>query len=165
MNYTLLSELDAHLPAMRCDRDCDLCCGFVSCSATEFDDVMALARANRIEPRRQGMTCPFYLEGRCSVYAVRPFTCRLFGHVDEASLTCPRGYNTNIAAEEVRRLREGYERERSMAGGRNLHEAVYTELEIAELLLAAVNPAAVGAGPVSAATFPLSGAASRHSGG
>jgi hypothetical protein len=89
----------------------------------------------------------------------------LFGHVDEASLTCPRGYNTNIAAEEVRRLREGYERERSMAGGRNLHEAVYTELEIAELLLAAVNPAAVGAGPVSAATFPLSGAASRHSGG
>ena len=100
LNHAMLSELDTHLPVMRCDRDCDLCCGFVSCTATEFDDVMAFARANGIEPRRQGMTCPFYREGRCSVYTVRPFTCRLFGHVDEASLTCPRGYNTNIAAEE-----------------------------------------------------------------
>jgi len=63
-------------------------------------------------------------------------------------MTCPRGYNTNIAAEEVQRLREGYEHERSMAGVRNLHEAVYTELEIAELLMAAVNPAVVGGGPV-----------------
>jgi len=64
-------------------------------------------------------------------------------------MTCPRGYNTNIAAEQVQRLREGDERERSMAGVRNLHEAVYTELEIAELLMAAVNPAVVGAGPVA----------------
>ena len=94
------------------------------------------------------MTCPFYLEGRCSVYTVRPFTCRLFGHVDEASLTCPRGYNTNIAAEAVQRLREVYEREQSVAGVRNLHEAVYSELEIAELLTAAVNPAVLGGGPV-----------------
>jgi hypothetical protein len=29
-----------------------------------------------------------------------------------------------------------------MAGVRNLHESVYTELEIAQLLTAAVNPAA-----------------------
>jgi Fe-S-cluster containining protein len=149
LDYALLSELDAHLPVMRCDRDCDLCCGFVSCTAAEFDDVMAFARANGIEPRRQGMTCPFYQEGRCSVYTVRPFTCRLFGHVDEASLTCPQGYNTNIAAEEVQRLRKGYERARSMTGVRNLHEAVFTELQIAELLTAAVNPAVLGGGPVA----------------
>jgi hypothetical protein len=139
--YTLLSELEAHLPVMRCDRDCDLCCGFVPCSATEFDDVMAFARANGIEPRQQGMTCPFH--------TVRPFTCRLFGHVDEASLTCPRGHNTNIAAGDVQRLREGYERERSVAGGGNLHEAVFTELQVAELLTAAVNPAVAGEGPVA----------------
>jgi hypothetical protein len=49
----------------------------------------------------------------------------------------------------VQRWRKGYERERTMAGGRNLHEAVYTELEIAELLTAAVNPAAIAAPPVA----------------
>jgi Fe-S-cluster containining protein len=143
------SELDAYLPAMPCDRDCDLCCGFVSCTATEFDELTAFARANGIEPRRQGMTCPFHKGGRCSVYSVRPFTCRLFGHVDEASLTCPKGYNTNIPSKDVRRLREGYERQRRTAGVRSLHEAVYSELEIAELLAAAVNPAAIGPGPAA----------------
>lgn len=47
-----------------------------------------------IVPQDNGTTCPLYLEGRCSVYPVRPPVCIAFGHSER--LPCERGYNANV---------------------------------------------------------------------
>ncbi|UCD75736.1 MAG: YkgJ family cysteine cluster protein [Phycisphaerales bacterium] len=134
--------LDNHLPPMRCDRGCDRCCGFVTCTAGEFDRIMAFANERDIEPARQGSACPFYQEGRCAVHPVRPFTCRLFGHVDDPALTCPRGYNRNLPPRLHRALRARYDRLCASEGTRHIHEAAYAAAEVAQLVLAELNPAA-----------------------
>lgn len=48
------------------------------------------------------LTCGFYQKGRCAVYPVRPFLCRLFGHVE--SLVCIRGYNRNLTKEKEKKF-------------------------------------------------------------
>lgn len=126
---------------MRCDRGCDRCCGFVTCTVTEFDRIMAFARANDVQPLRQGATCPFFQDGRCAVHSARPFTCRLFGHIDDPALTCPHGYNVNIPTPAHRELETRYEQLRNAEGTRHVHEAAYSATEVAELMMAEVNPA------------------------
>ena len=82
------------LPEMQCDKGCGECCGPVLCKQHEYDRVVEYAQQNGIEPKRQGETCPWYQDGGCKVYPVRPFICRLFGHSED--LVCSRGYNVNI---------------------------------------------------------------------
>lgn len=53
-----------------------------------------LARQKGVTPVAQGMACPFYQGGKCSVYEARPTMCKVFGHVPEMS--CCRGYNVNV---------------------------------------------------------------------
>ena len=133
--------LQKHLPAMRCDRDCDLCCGFVTCTASEFARITSWTEAQGVTPRRQGSSCPFYQEGRCAVHPVRPFTCRLFGHVDDPALTCPLCYNTNIPPRLVRALRARYDGLCASEGTRHVHEFAYSATEVAEMMMREVNPA------------------------
>ena len=133
--------LEEHLPPMRCDRDCDLCCGFVTCTRSEFQRIMAYAEEHGVTALRQGSTCPFYQDGRCAVHPVRPFTCRLFGHVDDPALTCPRGYNTNIPPRLHRALRARYDRICAAEGTRHVHESAYSVTEVAELIMTEINPA------------------------
>ena len=117
------------LPSMRCDEGCGECCGPVLCSEDEFARIRRFIAERGIAAVDRGkMTCPFLREGRCTIYAVRPFVCRLFGHV--AGLTCSRGYNVNVSPEEERRfLRRHCKPERS------LHEFVgYSRDEMITLL-------------------------------
>ncbi len=86
-------------PPMRCDDGCGECCGPAPATRAELDRVVAYIREHGITPKDQGITCPLYLDGKCSVYAVRPLICRAFGHVD--GLDCSRGYNTNVDSEEL----------------------------------------------------------------
>lgn len=90
------------LPSMRCDDGCGRCCGMVPVTAAEYARVIAYAREHGIEPVIQGITCPFWQGGKCSVYEVRPLVCKLMGHVPE--LTCPRGYNVNVGSDRGRKL-------------------------------------------------------------
>jgi Fe-S-cluster containining protein len=85
----------AEFPPMRCDDGCGDCCGPAPVTQAEFDRIVDYITQHKIVPREQGQTCPLYLDGRCSVYEVRPFACRAFGHV--AGMACSRGYNTNIS--------------------------------------------------------------------
>jgi len=56
-------------------------------------------RAEQLEPFGDGMwllvgdggVCPLLVEGRCSVYALRPAICRGFGSVAEPRMACPFG--------------------------------------------------------------------------
>lgn len=86
-------------PPMRCDDGCGECCGPAPATQAEFDRVVEYVVKNKITPKDQGLTCPLYLDGRCSVYEVRPLACRAFGHVD--GMDCAHGYNTNMPSEVV----------------------------------------------------------------
>ena len=86
-------------PPMRCDDGCGDCCGPVPVSQVEFDRVVAYVTKHKIVPKDQGLTCPLYLNGKCSVYEVRPLLCRSFGHVE--GMDCTHGYNTNLPSEGV----------------------------------------------------------------
>lgn len=94
------------LPVMRCDDHCGECCGIVPCKDHDFKAVVEYAREHGVEPQRQGVTCPWYQQGRCQVYPVRPYVCRLFGHVER--LVCCKGYNANIAPGLEKRLNKQY---------------------------------------------------------
>lgn len=112
------------LPVMQCDDGCGECCGIVPATQKEFDRVMDYAAEHGIKPAHQGKTCPWFQEGRCTVYEVRPLVCRLFGHT--RLMTCPRGYNVNIPDRKVRRAVE-----RQGRADRVLHEALPGGLAIA----------------------------------
>lgn len=119
------------LPKMKCDAGCTHCCTISGGTEQEFQAVMEYARKHGITPLRQGLKCPWYQDGRCAVYPVRPILCRIYGHFDDPMLTCPRGYNVNINPKEQRRImRRTYTKESLAGGPRWLHEAVYTRPEI-----------------------------------
>jgi Fe-S-cluster containining protein len=84
-------------------------------SLKRFKQIQAYVREKGILPKEQGETCPLYLDGKCSVYAVRPPICVAFGHSEE--LQCSRGYNVNVNEAVVQRV--------ALSGGppeRLLHE-------------------------------------------
>lgn len=88
-------RLPLALPAMTCVPKCGDCCGLVPASAKEMQAIAAYARAHGIAPRDQGSTCPFFQQGGCAVYPVRPRVCQAYGHGPDR-LQCPHGRNTNV---------------------------------------------------------------------
>ncbi len=94
-----LPVVTPEFPSMQCDIGCGECCGPAPATKAEFDRVVAFVIKNKIVPKDQGITCPLYLDGKCSVYEVRPLVCRAFGHVE--GMNCDRGYNTNLPSEVV----------------------------------------------------------------
>lgn len=117
------------LPVMQCDDGCGKCCGPVLCQDHEYKRVVGFAANRGIEPVRQGMTCPWFQDGRCQVYDARPHACRLFGHCE--GMVCCKGYNVNVPEKIVSRIMRDY-----LAAGqvdRMLHEACYSLDEIQEL--------------------------------
>lgn len=115
---------------MKCDTGCGECCGPVLCNENEYQAVIGYARNRGIVPIRQGVTCPFYQNGGCSVYEVRPHVCRLFGHTPR--LNCCKGYNTNVPEGRLARIERDYLKRGTP--GRMLHEAVYSLDEIPDVI-------------------------------
>lgn len=93
-----------NLPVMQCDLGCGECCGVVLCKEGEYQKIIEYAAANNITPAKQGVTCPWYQKGTCSVYPVRPGICRLFGHSER--LDCKHGYNVNVSGTVERLARK-----------------------------------------------------------
>lgn len=99
-----IDELLADLPAFSCKPGCADCCGPVQLSRLEYHRcVKASGRTSeevkkkmQSNLKRGNYRCPLLdtKTNRCSVYAVRPVVCRLFGIVkDEPLLRCPHGYS------------------------------------------------------------------------
>lgn len=86
-----LARLYAQIPTFECEPGCTDCCGPVPASDTELTRAPLLADiVERLE--RGCLDCPYSLGGNCSVYADRPFICRLFGTAPEDErLRCPKG--------------------------------------------------------------------------
>jgi len=92
------------LPKMQCDDGCGGCCGVVPVTEKEFEVVIKYILENEITPIDNGVNCPLYMNGKCSIYPVRPLLCKLFGHTD--AMKCPRGYNVNVPPRKLRKLIE-----------------------------------------------------------
>jgi len=93
---------------MRCDSGCGRCCGPAPVTKAELKTIQAYVARRGITPVSQGLTCPLYLNGECSVYQVRPLICRAFGHVDK--LQCVKGYDVPMAGldRKLRKLKVAY---------------------------------------------------------
>lgn len=92
----LVAELDAiyaRIPAVECRGKCVDCCSPVGdlMSKLEFDRITRAAgkKPNGMADLRAGKHCNMLVDGRCSVYAIRPTICRLWG-VDK-KMHCPFG--------------------------------------------------------------------------
>ena len=85
-----LRRLYKQIPTFECRDGCTDCCGPVPVSPLEAKR-LDLEGQTLIPTKQNCLTCPFVDQGRCSVYADRPFMCRLFGTVDTSLLRCPHG--------------------------------------------------------------------------
>ena len=89
------------LPPMRCDDGCGECCGPVPVTKEELAAVKRYIEREKVPAVDRGaLTCPFF-DGKCTIYPVRPFICRAFGH--SPRLVCPKGYNTNVPDAQISR--------------------------------------------------------------
>lgn len=85
-----LDALYAELPLLECKGLCHDSCGPVPMSRVEMGRAMKLHRRPAlIDPST--MACPLLVDNRCSVYAVRPMICRLWGLVDFDGMRCHHG--------------------------------------------------------------------------
>jgi Fe-S-cluster containining protein len=90
------------IPSMHCDAGCGECCGVVPATEKEFRDIQRFIDEHAIVPAASlDGTCPFYQNGGCAIYPVRPLICSLFGHSADPLMTCPRGYNVNVPELDV----------------------------------------------------------------
>ncbi|SMC25022.1 Putative zinc-or iron-chelating domain-containing protein [Desulfacinum hydrothermale DSM 13146] len=88
-----LEDLYALIPEMQCIDGCTDCCRrFGVPSRTPLEDARIrayLEAQGRDMGSAQGTTCPYLSEHGCTIYPVRPFTCRLFG--TSPNYRCPHG--------------------------------------------------------------------------
>ena len=131
-------QVDRMLPTMRCDAGCSDCCGPVITSRPEYDRVIEYATANGISPVDNGITCPWFQQGRCAVHAARPTVCRLFGHSDR--LVCSKGYNVNVSRNVEMRINGNMMAEARATGAHYLHD-VLGEGAGVRAMLSALNDA------------------------
>ena len=81
-----LDRLYATLPQLACQGLCAESCGPIGMSAAELDRI-----SERIgqHPVATSIDCPLLEADRCTVYAIRPMICRLWGLVE--TMPCPHG--------------------------------------------------------------------------
>lgn len=85
-----LDAIYAQLPAMHCRGKCQDSCGSIGVTASEQERIEE--RHGILLPRAAAFDdhCPALGQfGTCSVYADRPFVCRIWGLVE--SMACPWG--------------------------------------------------------------------------
>lgn len=101
-----LDALYAEIPSIDCQRQCQSACGPIEMTYVEWQRIIGKLG---YEPKkhfnpfvRDGMTCPMLQGGLCSVYAMRPVICRLWGVTE--TMPCPWG----CKPERVLSTRESY---------------------------------------------------------
>lgn len=109
-----LKELYNKIPKFTCIPGCHACCGPVPCNPEEQ---AALHLGTPIIPTKiDNVTCIFLTDQGCSVYANRPFMCRLFGTTQ--NIRCPRGAKPNklLTPKQEKKILQKY------ITGSNMHD-------------------------------------------
>jgi Putative zinc- or iron-chelating domain len=92
---------DRLLPYSACRHGCAHCC-YIAVQVSQSEaELLARASGRKLQKPKQPITelywlaersyahpCPFLKEGRCSVYAARPMTCRTCLNMDDTPLQC-----------------------------------------------------------------------------
>jgi hypothetical protein len=77
-----------YMPAMPQCNNCGECCGPASATDREVALIREYVVAHHIRTRDGDfLACPFLGEGKCLIYEVRPWVCRMFGVTKQ--LPCP----------------------------------------------------------------------------
>ena len=101
MSMKKIKALYAEIPSFSCIEGCVECCGPVLFTQEEW---------KRVKDKRKAtsMDCPYSLNGRCDIYADRPFICRLYGAAED--LKCPHGCGPEklLTAEKSEALTKTY---------------------------------------------------------
>jgi uncharacterized protein len=82
-----LEKLYSSLPHLECKGLCQEACGPIAMTETEFRRISD--KSGTVPSVDEHGTCSLLVDGKCSVYEVRPAVCRLFGAVP--AMTCPFG--------------------------------------------------------------------------
>ena len=86
----IVEKIDAiytEIPKLNCQGKFHESCGPILCSVPEFERMKASSLLPLV--KLNGMDCPALNNGSCTVYAVRPLICRLWGAVK--AMMCPYG--------------------------------------------------------------------------
>lgn len=90
---SLLDEIYAALPALRCKGKCQGSCGPLAIPQVEYDRLArsrgGAATYNDPKGDLSGRCSKLGSDGRCTAYKFRPLICRLYGMAE--SLRCPHG--------------------------------------------------------------------------
>jgi uncharacterized protein len=92
-----LDLIYAKIPDAGCKGLCVLSCGPVLCSHTERVEIQKWTGKDIMEWTNIPLDldnvppCVFLLDGRCSIYSMRPAVCRMYGSVDHELMRCPHG--------------------------------------------------------------------------
>lgn len=102
-----IDELLSGLPTFKCKEGCFDCCGPITISRLEYMRCIQASGRTAKDVKQQmqnnlkqgNYACPLVNTetGQCTVYAVRPAICRLFGVV-KGELVCPHGYAAENSA-------------------------------------------------------------------
>ena len=82
-----IDETLAALPKLNCQRKCQECCGPILMTRLEWKRICN--HVGHTPAPRADLTCPMLKDGLCSVYAIRPAICHLWGLVQR--MACPHG--------------------------------------------------------------------------
>jgi Fe-S-cluster containining protein len=78
-----IEDLYSLIPSMLCTPGCIECCskfGVPSRTRVEDERIRSyLKEHGREVGRAQGLTCPYVSRQGCTIYPVRPLTCRMYG--------------------------------------------------------------------------------------
>lgn len=77
------------IPEMPDCNGCGRCCGHVTCSPGEAERISRYVAEHGVAWKERGLLACGFLDrrNRCTIYPVRPLTCRLYGVVHE--MICP----------------------------------------------------------------------------
>lgn len=97
-----LDELYRSIPNVHCKGKCQAYCGPIFMSGEEWKRIKQHGPVAKLNG--DSLTCPLLIEGRCSVYAIRPLVCRLWGAVKV--MRCQFGCKPDrwVSDEEATRL-------------------------------------------------------------
>ncbi len=103
-SHRAIERIYSRVPEVGCKGLCQQACGPIAMTRLEADRIEAFL-GHPIGEVDDELACPLLTEnGRCSVYALRPLICRIYGAVESLSCEFGCGPSQMLTEEESRGL-------------------------------------------------------------